>query len=155
MVSSTCLHFHVCRSGHNTCLTKFYQIYLALLLEYLAYLLWQSATPVPFCWPLGDYCCGNDYYPESTRESKQNRNTTGTRRTHIAHLGISSIIHAGESWVLKVLEHQIKCHPQLEMDWGLSLCCKSARILTLNVLLSMVKIEKEDAFCRRSMFVLF
>lgn len=25
------------------------------------------ATPVPICRPLGDYCCGNDYYPESTR----------------------------------------------------------------------------------------
>lgn len=156
MVSSTCLHFCVSHSGHHTCLTKFFT--RSTQLQF--YNTWHTCCGIR---PLlshsadhrGDYCCGNDNYPESTRESKQNRNTTGTRRTHIAHLGISNIIHAGGSRVLKVLKHKVKCHPQLEMDWRLSWCCKAARILTLNVLPSMVKIEKEDAFCRWSMFVLF
>lgn len=43
-----------------------------------------------------------------TQSQQESQNKTGTQQEqeeHIAHLGISSIIHAGESWVLKVLEH--------------------------------------------------
>lgn len=112
-----CLHFCASHFGHHTHFTQRYQIYLALILYHLANLLLRSSHSCPVLqttevgW--GRIIAVGMIITQSQQESKQNRNTTGTR-THIARLGISDIVHAGED--LKRFGAQCLNHPQLKMD---------------------------------------
>lgn len=164
MVSSTCLHFCVSlRTPHLPYQKKNYFICLNFYTrstQLQFYNTWHTCCGVQ---PLLSYSADHREIIAVgmiiTQSQQESQNKTGTQQEQEEHStsGYQQQYSRWRTWeVLKVLEHRVKCHLQLEMDWRLSWCCKAARILTLKMcLLSMVKIEKEDAFCRWSMFVLF
>lgn len=97
----------------------------------------------------GIYCCGNDYYPESTRVKTKQEHNRNKKNTHKHIWVFSNIVQACESWVLNFfffgstesnVIHNLKWTGD---DHG---AAKAARIFTLNTLLSMVKNRERRRF---------
>lgn len=89
MVSSTCLHFQVSRSRHPIGLTKLYQIYLALVLQYLAYLLCHSCHILLTFW--GIIAVGM-IITQSQQESQNKTGTQQEQEEHTKHIWVLAVL---------------------------------------------------------------
>lgn len=168
MVSSTRLHFCVLFFWTRNLLCYFFsffflffpflkRVYLALALKHLAYLSRHSATPVPFLLTVWWLLLWEWFLTQSQHESKPNRNTTGRTRSTSGYFAVLFTLakkspKSPESFGAP----GSKYHPAAwtRILRGAPTLPGSSHLVCLFSMVQNIE-KKKDAFCRRSMFVLF